>query len=39
MEFCILGSLDVRSGDVEIAVGGPKRRALLALLGCGRTSR
>jgi DNA-binding SARP family transcriptional activator len=32
MDFRILGSLEVRDGDVPLALGGPKQRALLALL-------
>ncbi len=32
MEFRILGPLEVRDRDVPLALGGPKQRALLALL-------
>ena len=32
MEFRILGPLEVSDGDVEVSLGGPKPRALLALL-------
>ena len=32
MEFRILGPLEAWDGGKEIAVGGPKQRALLALL-------
>ena len=32
MEFLILGPLEVRDGDRGIALGGEKRRALLAML-------
>jgi len=32
MDFCILGSLEVRDGDDAIALGGDKQRAFLALL-------
>ena len=32
MEFAILGPLEVRDGDRVVALGGPKPRALLALL-------
>ena len=31
-EFRLLGALDVRKGDVSLQLGGPKQRALLALL-------
>ena len=32
MEFGILGPLEVRAGGVVVALGGPKPRALLAVL-------
>ena len=32
MEFRILGPLEVSDGDVEVSLGGPKPRALLAVL-------
>jgi DNA-binding SARP family transcriptional activator len=32
MEFRILGPLDVREGGRALAIGGPKQRALLAVL-------
>jgi DNA-binding SARP family transcriptional activator len=34
LEFAILGPLEVRRDGVSIPVGGPKQRALLALLLC-----
>jgi DNA-binding SARP family transcriptional activator len=34
MEFRILGPLEVRRGGAPVRVGGPKQRALLALLLC-----
>jgi DNA-binding SARP family transcriptional activator len=34
LEFRILGPLEVRAGGVAVRVGGPKQRALLALLLC-----
>src|SRR4051794_37095885 len=32
MQFAILGPLDVRNGATSLALGGPKQRALLAIL-------
>jgi DNA-binding SARP family transcriptional activator len=32
MEFCVLGPLEVRDSDRPVAIGGGRRRALLALL-------
>ena len=32
MEFLVLGPVEVRIGDRAVPVGGPKQRALLALL-------
>ena len=32
MEFGLLGTLEVRDGDGPLPLGGPKQRALLALL-------
>src|SRR3954454_24993831 len=32
MEYRVLGSLEVRRGDEPLPLGGPKQRALLALL-------
>jgi len=34
LEFAILGPLEVRSGGTLVRVGGPRQRALLALLLC-----
>jgi predicted ATPase/DNA-binding SARP family transcriptional activator len=32
MDFCILGPLEVRKDGIRLALGGPKQRALLAIL-------
>ena len=32
MEFRVLGPVEVRNGDARVALGGPRRRALLAVL-------
>ena len=34
LEFGILGPLEVRAGGTLVHVGGPRQRALLALLLC-----
>ena len=32
VEFAILGALEARDGDRELVLGGPKQRAVLAML-------